>query len=552
MKKVLFVFFGLLGYLMFASCSGVHDGVGYSSYDVNVSGPARLDPATFPDARFREVLSGSSYDRDQNGILDEEEIIRIRNVHCDNCGIRSLRGIEYLVELRGLYCTDNHIKEMNLANNKELQGVWCSGNDFTSLDFTPNEKLLWVYCFDCKLTNLNVRNNPELAYLECSTNPLGSLDVTHNPELEHLICATCGLSELDISKNPKLQHLDAQRNHFTHLDLTNCPLMKRLDIWDNPGLGSVDVSHCPGLQTYNCSNNGATEVDVTKNPELQKLICSYNHLSSLDVTKNPKLVYLDCGKNEIRNLDVSKNPKLKFLQAFTNPFTDLDISNCYSLVRAYNEGTEKYHANVRSWSWSINFGGDTSTGAENSFFLCFDKDNVPLTAKGSTSAPKPVVKVTSNKSNFMTKTQVVERLYSLAGSPKPGTLKEKRFTDINADSGSALIWAVNNGICADCTFYEFGVDDWTSREDAACMLMRYAEYKHYERAIDFGRTDPFIDYYDIDEYAWEAMTWAVTWNIMIGHGAEGAPKEERYLDPLNAITRTEFEEMINRMLEKNR
>ena len=42
------------------------------------------------------------------------------------------------------------------------------------------------------------------------------------------------------------------------------------------------------------------------------------------------------------------------------------------------------------------------------------------------------------------------------------------------------------------------------------MLMRYAEYRGYERAIDFGRTDPFIDYYDIDEYAWEALTWAVT------------------------------------------
>lgn len=554
MKKVFLLILSLLVLIMFAACSGIQDGIRPYSSLAHVGGPVEISAATFPDSNFRKLISGPSYDRNQDGFLDDEEIIYIRNIWCVNCDITSLKGIEYLVELRGLYCMDNHIKTLDLSNNKEITGVWCSGNDFTSLDFSPNKKLLWVYCFDCKLTSLNVSNNPELAYLECNTNPLEYLDVSHNPELEHLTCGSCWLKTLDISKNPKLQHLDAFRNKFTTLDITKCPLMKRLDIWDNPGLGSVDISKCPGLQYYNCANNTVSELDLSTCPKLQRLSCGYNQIKHLDLSQNSELVYLDCIQNELEELDVSHNTKLKFLQACLNPFTELDISNCYSLNRARKEGTKKYEPNVLCHSWTIEFGGDTSTGVDNSFFLCFD-DKVNLDySTSNTHTSKPEVNNPEGvlPPELMDRGEVVDTLYALAGSPTPGSLSSTNwFRDISSSSSSALIWAVNNGILVDCTDYTFDKNSLCSREDAVCMLMRYAEYRGYERAIDFGRTDPFIDYYDIDEYAWEALTWAVTWNIVIGHGEEGAPKEERTLDPHDAVIRAEFQEMIDRMLEKN-
>ena len=552
MKKVFLLILSLLVLIMFAACSGIQDGIRPYSSLAHVGGPVEISAATFPDSNFRKLISGPSYDRNQDGFLDDEEIIYIRNIWCANCDITSLKGIEYLVELRGLYCMDNHIKTLDLSNNKEITGVWCSGNDFTSLDFSPNKKLLWVYCFDCKLTSLNVSNNPELAYLECNTNPLEYLDVSHNPELEHLTCGSCWLKTLDVSKNPKLQHLDAFRNKFTTLDITKCPLMKRLDIWDNPGLGSVDISKCPGLQYYNCANNTVSELDLSTCPKLQRLSCGYNQIKHLDLSNNPELVYLDCGQNELEELDVSNNPKLKFLQAFINPFTEIDVSNNYSLVRAYREAEMTPAPNVSGCYWKIDFGGDTSTGVDNCFFLCVD-DEVDVTANGNTSAPKPAVTSPAGvtTSELMDREEVVNALYELAGSPNPDSLSSTRFSDITSGSSSALIWAMNRGILVDCTDYTFDKNSLCSREDAVCMLMRYAEYRGYERAIDFGRTDPFIDYYDIDEYAWEALTWAVTWNIVIGHGEEGAPKEERTLDPHDAVIRAEFREMIDRMLEKN-
>ena len=83
------------------------------------------------------------------------------------------------------------------------------------------------------------------------------------------------------------------------------------------------------------------------------------------------------------------------------------------------------------------------------------------------------------------------------------------------------------------------------------MLMRYSEAVGYKRAIDFGRSDDFIDYYEVDDYAWEAVCWAATHNIMEGKGEAGAPKEQRKIDPHGKATKTELQTMINRMLEVN-
>lgn len=523
---------------------------------VSAAQAVEINEANFPDPVFRSVVAASDIDRDGNGILDENEIALTTNIYCEGMGVKSVQGVEYFTALQGLWCKDNAIESMDLSNNKNIHGVWCSGNRFTSLDFSANPELEWVYCYDCNLTYLNVSNNPKLAYLECNTNPLGTLDVSHNPVLEHLTCGTCELTSLDVSKNPKLSHLDAFQNHLTTLDVTNNPKMKQLDIWNNPGLGSIDVSKNPGLQYYNCAYNGVTSIEVSNNPELQKLICSYNSISSLDLSHNPKLFYLDCACNKISALDLSKNTEIHFLQAFTNSFTTLNIGNNRFLVKTYTDGVKKDESAVcNGHSWTIDYGGESSTGDDDLYFLCFD-DTVSLITE---SSDKPSEK--DNKSDdketgdFVTRETVIWTLYDLAGKPAVSG-SESRFSDVKKDAWyeDALLWGEKNSICVgypDVSSDTFGVGEWLTRQDMALMLMRYSEYKDYKRAIDFGRTDDYIDYYDIDQYAWEAVTWAVTWNIMSGKGEPGAPKEEQKFDPHGKVTRAEFEETLRNMLAAN-
>ena len=548
----------LAGILMVVTAAGLGTFIPSGKADkVNAAGivPVEINDTNFPDPVFRSVISGPDYDRDGNGILDENEISLTINIYCEGMGISSIKGVEYFVNLQGLWCKDNQIASMDLSNNKDLHGVWCSGNLFTSLDFSANPELEWVYCYDCNLTSLNISNNPNMAYVECNTNPLTSLDLTNNPKLEHLTCGTCELTSLDLSKNPNLSHLDAFSNHLTKLDISHNPKMKRLDIWNNPGLGSIDLSNNPGLQYYNCAYNGAKSIDLSNNPELLKLICSYNDITSLDLSNNPKLVYLDCACNELTSLDLSNNPSIYFLQAFTNNFTKLDIGANPSLVKTYKEGTKKNESSVcQGHSWTIDYGGDTSTGDDNIYFLCFD-DKVTLTTDSKSTLSKTTNTKTVATGDEVTREAAAWTLYSMAGSPSTSGLKS-RFTDLEDGTWyeDALLWGEKNSICVgtpDVSSDTFGVGQPITRQDLALMLMRYSEYKNYKRSIDFGRSDEFKDYYDIDYYAWEAICWAATYDIITGKGQAGAPKSELNIDPHGTVTQSEFETIIKRMLEVN-
>lgn len=517
--------------------------------------PVKINATTFPDPKFRELISGRDYDKNGDGTLDVEEIIYIRNIHCQGMGIKSLKGIEYLKELRGIYCMDNEIADWDLSHNKLLTGIWCSGNKFTSLDFTGLDDLVWVYCHDCKeLTSLNVKNNPKMAYIECNTTPLKELDVTHNPELEHLMCGSCGLKSLDLSENPKLQHLDAFKNNFTSLNLSNNSILKRLDIWGNEQLGDVAISNLKGLQTYNCAKTGIKKLDVSQCPELYKLICSYNQISSLDLSKNPKLLILQCQDNSLGKLNISKNPQLRFLWAAHNKLTSLDLSSNPYLIKVHNEGT--YERDKIDHEWYIKLGGDVSTGDDNKLYLWVDLDVTINDKSNGTPAVKekyspldPGVK----ESDCLTRGYVINYLYKMAGSPKVSGHKSS-FKDVAGTTyEKAIIWgelrAMTMGFPEFLGDY-FAPDKWITRQDLTFMLMRYAEAFNLKREIDFGRSDEYLDYYDIDYDHWEAVCWCATWHIIEGKG--GSAKSQQKFDPYGRVTQADLNLAIANLKDANK
>ena len=523
--------------------------------------PVAITDETFPDPAFRTYVS-EEFDKDHDGILSVDEIVLARNIWADGLGIKSLKGIEYLVELRGLYASHNELTELDLSGNQEITGVWVAYNNFTSLDFSSTPTLEWVYCFYCPyLTNLNVTGNPEMSYIECNSSPVGNLDLSQNPKLEHLMCGDCEMTELDLSHNPLMQHLDAFRNHFTSLDVTCCPLMKRLDIWDNPGLGSIDVSKCPGLQYYNCSNNDVIKMDVSNNPELTKLICSYNEeIEGVDVSHNPKLVYLDCAYDFIDSLDISNNPNLQFLQVFINDFTELNIGNNQFLVKTYNEGVKvQENPNVcgQAHSWTLDFGGETSTGGDNIYFLVVDdKVTLKFDKTKEVVVNHPVMNLDGvDTSKLLTREAVVEILYEMAGKPDVSGLTS-RFTDVVPGTSyyNALLWGEKNAVCKGYPNFiddTFGVGEYVNTQDMLYMVMSFVEYVGYRREIDFGRSDEFIDYFDVDPSRWEAVCWAATWRIFMGQGDPEAPKSEKKIEPYGPVTKQQFVNVIDNTFDVN-
>ena len=515
-----------------------------------------VNEKNFPDPIFRECVR-KAFDEDGNGYLDSDEIFLARNVHCENLGVRSIKGIEHFPFLTGLWCKGNNLTEMDLSHNPGLVGIWCSFNDFTELDFSDCPDLEWVYCFNCNLKTLNVRNNPKLAYLECNANPeLKELDLSQNRLLENLFASECGLTSLDLSNNPELCDLTAFYNDLEYVDVSKNTKMKRLDIWHNPRLKNIDVSNMKDLEYLNVAWTDMTKIDVSHNPNLCELVCGYNKsgkLRSIDLSRNPELSYLGVECNtELETLDLSHNPKLYYLMAFGLTQIDhIDISNNYRLCRAYNDGEYVHETENLGYVYSmtLDYGGSGDPFDQLRYCVAFD-DDTKITAKfKGKNVPDSITDTNdghSDSERFVTRYGAVQTLYELAG--KPAVSGATRFTDVPADCpyADAVRWGEVNNICFGYPILAentFSGNSPVTRQDFGLMAHRFATCMGLGTAFDYGRTDWFDDFADIDFYAWGPFTWSVQFGVVWLE--EGAKK----CYPHGRITFTEFQSGLDNLMD---
>ena len=505
----------------------------FGALNVSAAAPSgiKIDKNNFPDDNFRAILSTATYDTDRNGYFSQQELNSVYNIHIENSNVESVEGIEYFTELQGMWCLNNSISDWDLSKNTHLKGVWCSYNDFTKLDFTANKELEWVYCYNCQLTELDISDCPALGYIECNANPdLKNLYLKGCPNLENLFCSSCGLTSLDLSGNPKLCELDAFKNDLTSINFSNNLELKRLDIWDNWNLGDVDISMLKGLQFYNCAKTNATKLDMSHNPELTMLVASYNeNLKSINLKNNPKLAYLNLECDwRLPSLDISQNPKLYHFYAFgLRSISTLNIGNNPRLVKTYNEGVYKDEPQLGYvHSYTLNYGGSGDYFDDLRHEFVVDNDvtiNTKAVSGGAKDSPDTWVDTNdghSNSESFATRGEAIQLLYEMAGSPNvSGTT---RFTDISGSPyKKAIMWGEQHNLCfgsPNICSDTFKPNDLICKEDFALMAHRFAEIMGFGTAFDYGRSDWFDDFYDIEYYAWGAFTWSLQWEVITTSG----------------------------------
>ena len=189
----------------------------------------------------------------------------------------------------------------------------------------------------------------------------------------------------------------------------------------------------------------------------------------------------------------------------------------------------------------------------------------------------------------MTRADMIVALYRMAGSPE--VTGENPFTDVAADADyyAAVIWGTSNGVINGTSETTFSPDDSLQRQAFATMLYRYAELMAADETTDetapaeevpaegetTDETTPaedettdetapaegetaeevpaeetgaedvlaqFTDADQIQDYAREAMAWAVTVGLFEGN-ADGA------LNPRGNATRAEVATLIMRFAE---
>ena len=151
-----------------------------------------------------------------------------------------------------------------------------------------------------------------LRNLFCDDNRLTSLALAQVPQLEILVCRANELTELDLTHIPGLKKLWCNKNQLTKLDLTPVPGLKVLNCSSNP-LTALDLTPVPGLQTLACLKNQLTELNLMPVPDLKKLACVINQLTELDLASVPRLQMLHCRHNRLTELDLTPVPGLKRL-----------------------------------------------------------------------------------------------------------------------------------------------------------------------------------------------------------------------------------------------
>ena len=84
--------------------------------------PVRLDENRFPDEVFRDFIR-EEFDENTDGILDEDELSKVKSIDVSAMGIESLKGIEYLSELQELHCQENPLTSLDVKDNAKLKAL---------------------------------------------------------------------------------------------------------------------------------------------------------------------------------------------------------------------------------------------------------------------------------------------------------------------------------------------------------------------------------------------------------------------------------------------
>jgi Leucine-rich repeat (LRR) protein len=137
-----------------------------------------------------------------------ENLINLKYLNCNNNNLTSLEGIENLINLKYLNCNNNNLTSLegieNLINLKYLN---CNNNNLTSLEGIENlTNLNTLYCIYNQLISLEgIENLVNLEILHCNHNQITSLKgienltkfIKNNNELHGLCYAFINFNDFD-------------------------------------------------------------------------------------------------------------------------------------------------------------------------------------------------------------------------------------------------------------------------------------------------------------------------------------------------------------------
>ena len=138
----------------------------------------------------------------------------------------------------------------------------------------------------------------------------------------------------------------------------------------------------------------------------------------------------------------------------------------------------------------------------------------------------------------MTRAMLVTVLWRYAGQPQAAA---NPFTDVPGGEWytQAVAWAAENGVVNGIGGGKFDPNGRVTREQAAAILFRYAQYKGLEAVTLEENLGAYTDADQISEYAVQAFNWVVGQGLMTG-------VTDTTLEPASSATRAQVATILMR------
>ena len=143
----------------------------------------------------------------------------------------------------------------------------------------------------------------------------------------------------------------------------------------------------------------------------------------------------------------------------------------------------------------------------------------------------------------VTRAQVVQTLYNLAG--EPFVVSENPFADVAGDAwyAKAVAWAAANGLTTGKSTNRFDPNAPVTREQLVTFACRYAEWAGLELSAASVDLTQYVDANEVSGWAKDFVVRALGSGIIQGKNAET-------LAPLSTATRAEFAQIFQNLLEE--
>ena len=287
----------------------------------------------FADANFKAYCV-QRFDKDGDGEISMAEASIIEVISVSTADIESLQGIEFMPNLKSLYCvgtgayyspnnpdyfnSSGKLTELDVSKNTKLVNLDCSCNYIRSLDVSNNLALIYLDCSRNKMFHLEIGEKSVIEYLRYGYTYLKNvIDPSSFITLIQLNCSYAGIQNLDVTGMKNLMSLDCGGNQLRSLDVSQNTALQSLSCYSNQ-LTSLNVCSNTALTYFSCGQNQLTSLDVSHNASLQTLYCNNNQLTLLGFGHNTALTILNCDNNQLTSLNVSQNSALADLSCANN------------------------------------------------------------------------------------------------------------------------------------------------------------------------------------------------------------------------------------------